>query len=439
MPTQSPRVERYYGGLLSDQRSEAQRDRDRIPYSAAFLRLTGVTQVVSPAENRVCHNRLIHSIKVGQVARRLAEQLIRSNAVEALDSVGGLDPDVAEAASLAHDLGHPPFGHAAETELQACMRQKVGDSETFEGNAQSFRVVTKLAVRSADFGGLDLTRATPNALLKYPWTWEGRKKPDKWGAYADEESEFEWARRTLPDDERDSRTLEAEIMDTADDISYAVHDLEDFYRVGMVPLDRLIGPDAELTEAGEEFTSGVFFRKRSSLPASPDDLRSAFVSLLDHRPVAKPYRGLREERAALRAFTSMLIGRYVKSAVIRRNETPGMRLRLPEQHRNEIFMLQQLTWHYMILNPALETQRVGQRRMIRELFEFYFEAIKADRLSLIPPRGREMVEAAPRMRADALCARLAADLIAGMTEPEVRIVAHRILGIDSGSAFESFA
>src|SRR5262249_40956494 len=151
-------------------------DRDRILYSSAFRRLAGVTQVVSPAEGEIFHNRLTHTLKVAQVARRLAEMLATKYR-DTAKAWGGIDPDVVEAAALAHDLGHPPFGHIAEEELNQlvanAVRQTAGTKhakarpvEGYEGNAQSFRIITTLAVRRPEAEcGLDLTRATLNATL----------------------------------------------------------------------------------------------------------------------------------------------------------------------------------------------------------------------------------------------------------------------------------
>src|SRR5207244_1436979 len=135
----------------SDRRTPSERDRDRILYSSAFRRLGSVTQVVGSAEVELFHNRLTHSLKVAQVGRRLAERLVRSSDEAIQERAGGIDPDVVEAACLAHDLGHPPFGHHGEQALQGKLRNYA--KETFEGNAQTFRVVTKLAIRTADHPG----------------------------------------------------------------------------------------------------------------------------------------------------------------------------------------------------------------------------------------------------------------------------------------------
>lgn len=188
-----------------DDRTPAQRDRDRILYSSSFRRLAEVTQVVSANSGYVFHNRLTHSLQVARVGRRLAEKLAKRHPTLA---AGIICPDVVEAACLAHDLGHPPFGHTAESRLNILAAHHGG----FEGNAQSFRIVTQLASRSDTYGGLDLTAATLAAILKYPWLkGDNPAKPRKWGAYESERDSFEFAIRLLPD--KNERTIEAELMD----------------------------------------------------------------------------------------------------------------------------------------------------------------------------------------------------------------------------------
>ena len=151
-----PRL-RLYERLPSadESRSPAQKDRDKILYSSALRRLAEVTQVVSAVEGHVFHNRLTHSLKVAQLARRIAERFIRQ-VPETLAPRGGLDPEVVEAAALAHDIGHPPFGHIAEKELDSLIRG-AGNSDGFEGNAQSFRILTRLAAHTEEYDGLNLT------------------------------------------------------------------------------------------------------------------------------------------------------------------------------------------------------------------------------------------------------------------------------------------
>jgi len=203
-----------------DQRLPCQRDRDRILYCSAFRRLSGVTQVVAPSEGHIFHNRLTHSLEVAQIARRLAEHL-QARWPDLARLHHNIDADAVEAAALAHDLGHPPFGHVTDEELDRLMREAhVPDG--YEGNAQSFRIVTKLAARSNEWLGLNLTRVTLNAILKYPWLRHGHGvRHHKWGAFQTERSYFEWTREIFPEID-DACTIEAAIMTWADDIAYAV-------------------------------------------------------------------------------------------------------------------------------------------------------------------------------------------------------------------------
>ena len=254
---------------LGDDRAAAQRDRDRILYSSSFRRLAEVTQVVSADSGYVFHNRLTHSLQVAQVGRRLAEKLTKRFP----QSKDFIDPDVVEAACMAHDLGHPPFGHAAEKTLNA-LTESIGG---FEGNAQSFRIVTRLASRSPGYPGLDLTRATLAATLKYPWLRGANpKNRKKWGAYPSEREDFDFAARLLP--RPNQPTIEARLMDWADDITYSVHDLEDFFRAGRIPLHLLGRADSPEQQA---FFDNVFERRFDDLDFEPmDQIKNVFTQLL---------------------------------------------------------------------------------------------------------------------------------------------------------------
>jgi dGTPase len=171
-----PRAQRLFGDRLvapGDLASSPFRvDRDRIVSSPFFARLGGVTQVISPGGGGLLvHNRLTHSLKVAQVGRAIAERLLRDERYgDVLEKLGGCDPDVVEAAALAHDLGHPPFGHLGERVLDRLARQRLGLPDGFEGNAQSYRIVTSTEIRGQATLGLNLTAATRAAILKYPWT-----------------------------------------------------------------------------------------------------------------------------------------------------------------------------------------------------------------------------------------------------------------------------
>ncbi|HEV2780442.1 MAG TPA: dNTP triphosphohydrolase [Actinophytocola sp.] len=234
-------------------------DRDRIASSPFFARLGGVTQVVSASGSGLLHNRLTHSLKVAHVARAIAERLTaNAEVVPMLDKLGGCDPDVVEAASLAHDLGHPPFGHLGEQVLDRLARNRFQLPDGFEGNAQSFRIVTTTDTRGPSGVGLDLTAAVRAALLKYPWTRLSYPSPhpstlpvpprgasappaephtgsSKFSAYVTELDDLTRCREPFAARIADwQQTVEASVMDTADDITYAIHDLEDFHRIGVL-------------------------------------------------------------------------------------------------------------------------------------------------------------------------------------------------------------
>jgi dGTPase len=291
----------------SDVRSPGQKDRDRVLYTSSFRRLAQVTQVVAADTGHVFHNRLTHSSQVAQVGRRLAERLSRAQSGEISQSTG-LDPDVVEAACLAHDLGHPPFGHIAEEELNELAGSSI---DGFEGNAQSFRIITKLSQHSPLHRGLDLTRATLAAVLKYPWLKDGNPaKPGKWGAYRSDEKDFSFALELGGGEQ--GRTIEAQLMDWADDITYSVHDLDDFFRARKIPLHLLA--DRRYDRERSVFFDAVAQRHigEGGIWTDHPALREAFNQVMVGLfPLQDSYTGTWLERAFLREFTSQLIGRYV--------------------------------------------------------------------------------------------------------------------------------
>lgn len=405
----------------AERRSAFQRDRDRILYSSAFRRLAGVTQVVGASEGFIFHNRLTHSLKVAQLGRRIAEKLIQEQSELATTTVL-VDPDVVEAAGLAHDLGHPPFGHVAEMALKKAAAS-VTDFEAFEGNPQSFRIVTRLSMRSFEHDGLNLTRATLNALLKYPWLREAAgDRSEKWGAYHSERDVFEWA-RSEDVAARDVKTAEAEIMDWADDIAYSVHDVEDFFKANLIPLDRLSESDSEQTSFYERAKDHIKIiddgRKRRLTSSEQAALFTRFQESIAPLFPTERFEGKRRQRAILRAFTSTLIGRYV-DAIHLREPSPGKprAVTIDAEIEQEVNLLKELTWVYVIRNPALATQQWGQQRLIGWLFDTFREAAEEKEPNVLPLSTRDQLL---ELRADgkdddSSRTRLVVDLIASMTE-----------------------
>ena len=410
-------------------------------YSSAFRRLGGVTQVAAANERVVFRNRLTHTLEVAQIARRLAEYTA-ADQPDAAEALGGIDPDVVEAAALAHDLGHPPFGHVAEMKLDGLIRG-YGDSDGFEGNAQSFRIVTKLAFRNKDFHGLNLTRATLNAILKYPWFREtgGGFRERKWGAYRSESAEFEWAREI---GQGHAKSVEAELMDWADDIAYSVHALDDFYRVGLIPLDRILSDPDE-----RDGFLGRAVNRLGSDRADSDEIKRSFDDLVDSMRLlcpllAHPYNGERQQRASLRTLTAWLIRRYVTDSVHlqRPAESGGRRVSINEVFLREVAALKQLTWIYVIESPALATQQYGQRRLIADLFDILTNAAAENDFGVFPPRFSESLrDALPNAgnHADREIARTVSDYISGMTEREAVELHRRLSGASLGSVLDPFA
>lgn len=480
---------------------EFSKDYDRILYSTAFRRLGGVTQVVSASETALFHNRLTHSLKTAQVGARIANVLIGRHAendkqLAAFTAAGGIESRVVRAACMAHDLGHPPFGHIAETELKnisswrpnvivrarsprrevAVERQPRITStyhleDGFEGNAQSFRIVTKLAFREkarsdAEYPALDLTRATLAAMLKYPWA-RGQKPdrlPDgleeKWGHYRTETDLVRWVfnGRDRPH-ARDTggpfleyRTLEAQIMDWADDISYAVHDVEDFFRAGIIPLNTLSGSESEW---GEFFAYAWEKRLRKLYPDhSIKDFNGPVDSVRKRLP-RKPYEGSRADREDLHEFASELI----KDAIAKTNFVAEGVIKPEPDTSMQIDILKQLAWYYVIDRPSLESVQRGQRTLIRRLYSSLVEWVEeswrgptADRdhgrrtelpnrlLEYLDVAFREQIEDDPdhSYGSNQRITRAVIDYIVSLTEPEAIELGARLFGTSAHSMLDTW-
>ncbi|ARC57084.1 Deoxyguanosinetriphosphate triphosphohydrolase-like protein [Frondihabitans sp. 762G35] len=289
-------TERWLPEQHSNRRSDFARDRARLLHSSALRRLAAKTQVLSPTAGLdFARNRLTHSLEVAQVGRELATSL-------------GLDPDVVDTACLAHDLGHPPFGHNGEKALN----DWASDIGGFEGNAQTLRLLTRIEPKvigsDGTSYGLNLTRASLDASCKYPWpAAQGIADPSgrtKFGFYDDDTPAFEWLRRGAP---RRQRCIEAQVMDLSDDIAYSVHDFEDAVVNGYIDVASLGSAEghAGLVTAMHEWVGGELSR---------DELTEAFERLQALDVWLDDYDGGRIDQARLKNLTSQLIGRFAGSA-----------------------------------------------------------------------------------------------------------------------------
>lgn len=430
------RTRRFFDKDRQDQRGEFQRDRDRILYCSAFRRLAEVTQVVSAAEGYSFHNRLTHTLKVAQIARRLSEKLTAEQKREAR-ALHGPDPEVAEAAALAHDLGHPPFGHIAEEELQRITPPE-GLEDGFEGNAQSFRIVTKLAIRTRKYDGLNLTAATLNAILKYPhFRAELGEYERKWGVYPEEREVFQWARETVHAIPR-KRTVEAEIMDWSDDIAYSVFDVDDFYRAGMIPLDQVLADQPERERFLESAKKRLTRWKKKDVEA----ILQAFRDLVKNFSPASfggRFQGRAEQRAVLREWTSLLVARYIEAIRLQipGESSDGRSVNITPELKNEVEALKQLVWHYVIESERLVTQQHGQRTVVRELFELFVSHAKDGIYEIFPePYRTTLVTGSDKDTFDKDRVRVVIDMISGLTETQAFRLHQRLSGRSSGSILD---
>lgn len=336
-------------------RSPFARDRARVLHSSALRRLAAKTQVMVAGQDDFPRTRLTHTLEVAQIARELGEAL-------------GCDADVVEVAGLAHDLGHPPFGHNGEDELNR-LTDSIGG---FEGNAQTLRVLTRLEAKVFDVeadrsAGLNLTRACLDASCKYPWARGKGPLPDspKFGYYADDAEVFAWVRDGAPGE----RTcLEEQVMDWSDDVAYSVHDVEDAVHVGLVDLDWL-ADSAVRTEV-------VAIAHERYLPVSSSaELESAIDRLRSLEYWPAHFTGSHRDMIELKRFTSYLIGRFCVTAQIATQmaygDGPltryGAELVVPEEVRQEVAVMKAITVKYVMQREGAEDEYGRQRTMIAEL------------------------------------------------------------------------
>ncbi len=392
------------------ERTPFERDRARVVHSAALRRLAAKTQVVGPQTDDFVRNRLTHTLEVAQVARDLGRTL-------------GCDPDIVETAALAHDLGHPPFGHNGERALDELSAACGG----FEGNAQTLRILTRLEAKTVDADGrsvgLNLTRATLDASTKYPWPRAAAVAPQgayadgtpragrKFGVYDEDLEVFTWLRDGVAGA---GRCVEAQVMDLADDVAYSVHDLEDGIVAGPVDLSRLRDPgerrevwatvrdwylpdvdDAEMDEALERL------RRVASWPSTP-------------------YDGSRAALAALKNLTSALIGMFCTGVQQATFEVHGARplarydadLVVPRETGLAIAALKGIAAHYVM--------RAGDRVAILDRQR----TVVADLVSRLAQAGP--AELQPAFRADFLAA--------GSEAARLRVVVDQVASLTDASA-----
>ncbi|WP_034634443.1 deoxyguanosinetriphosphate triphosphohydrolase [Cellulomonas cellasea] len=392
-------------------RTPFERDRARLVHSSALRRLGAKTQVLGPASDDFVRTRLTHTLEVAQVGREIGKAL-------------GCDPDVVDTACLAHDLGHPPFGHNGERALAELARNIGG----FEGNAQTLRLLTRLEPKvvgpDGTAVGLNLTRASLDASVKYPWAFgEGPLLSDgrpthKFGVYQDDLPVFAWLRADAPGARK---CLEAQVMDLADDISYSVHDVEDAVVGGRLDLRVLTDDDerARVLQAVDAWYGDAI---------GPDELADAMDRLNEADLWAQGFDGSRGALAHLKDATSQLIGRFAGAAhaATRAQYGPGPLTRyaadlvVPVETQAEILVLKGLAVAYVMAPRELEPLYHRQREILVDLVR-----VLSDRapLALEPPFAADWAAAAD----DAARLRVVIDQVASLTDVSAAEVHARLV------------
>ena len=342
-------------------RTEFARDRARVTHSSALRRLGAKTQVLQPGSNDFARTRLTHSLEVAQVGREMAVEF-------------GIDPDIVDTACLAHDLGHPPFGHNGEKGLNEWAKDFGG----FEGNAQTLRLLTRIEqkVYSKDgvAFGLNLTRASLDASCKYPWTREfavqdsGADRSIKFGVYEDDVPVFEWLRQGAKDR---IKCFEAQIMDFSDDVAYSVHDFEDAVVEGFIKLEQLKGSaqeDAIVKEIerwnGNRIDSSVLAAALDRLQANQYWLTS--------------YSGTPKDAGQLKNLTSSVIGSFVSrttTATFQANADSlfaryAADVIVPEEVEAEIAIFKGLASFFLMSLDDRVDFYDKQRKLLKELADY---------------------------------------------------------------------
>lgn len=347
-------AERFVSEQHSGNRTAFARDRARVLHSSAWRRLAAKTQVLSPTTSiDFARNRLTHSLEVAQIGRELALAL-------------GLDQDVVDTACLAHDLGHPPFGHNGEKALNTWAEGFGG----FEGNAQTLRILTRIEPKIIDglghSAGLNLTRATLDASTKYPWPREDAPEgSNKFGFFESDREVFEWMREGA---RPGHKCAEAQVMDLSDDIAYSVHDFED------AVVGEYIDPEILTSRAGHEKLIAAVASWAGGR-YSEAALADAFERIARTETWPTAWQGSRTDQAKLKNFTSDMIGRFARAAILATTQAAGERslarygadVVVPEEVRAEIAVLKGIVASFVMESGRRQPMYQKQRELITEL------------------------------------------------------------------------
>lgn len=387
----------------SGDRTAFERDRARLIHSSALRRLGAKSQILMAGTDDFARTRLTHTLEVAQIGRQIAQMF-------------GCDPDVVDCACLAHDLGHPPFGHNGEHAL-ARIAEPIGG---FEGNAQTLRILTRLEPKvffhDGRSAGVNLTRACLDASVKYPWDYAHAddhpkgERSRKFGVYPSDEPAFRWLRQGAPGT---ATPMECQIMDLSDDIAYSVHDVEDAIATGACDPAQL--RDARVLDAVVEQVLTWYGRQWD-----PDELLAAFGRLQRRHTFPERFDGSRHALAQLKNVTSTLIGTFAHSVEAATRDTYGtgplVRYRanvvVPPHTRYEILALKGIAVHFL-MEPREHSPLHGEeQRIITDLVGVLMADAPQPSLALEPVFWEDWANA----ESDGERLRVAVDQVASLTD-----------------------
>jgi dGTPase len=408
-----PRTESRDG----DHRNAFQRDKARVLHSAAFRRLQAKTQVLGVGLSDFYRTRLTHSLEAAQIGTGITAQL--QGKFPDLTQILGLDANLIEALCLAHDIGHPPFGHGGEIALNYMMFKHGG----FEGNGQTFRIVTTLEPYTAEHG-MNLSRRSVLGLVKYPNfidTLQNKGilpsqnnplrqvKADQWhppkGLYRCDEPLFNWLLAPLSDKDKQqfmaftespnahhktmAKSFDCSIMELADDIAYGIHDLEDAIVMGMV--DR------------NDFNQALL-----------EPIKALHVPWLSERIVELEQRLFSAQQYERKNAIGALVNAFITAITIEENKQfdhPLLRFQaiLSKQHHQALSYFKGFVFEKVIRKPEVQLLEYKGQQVVMELFE----AFSADPLRLLPINTQQRWLDADKQ---GLGYRVIADYISGMTD-----------------------
>jgi len=431
---------RHLASDEDDDRARFDRDHDRLIHAPALRRLQGKTQVLTPGEADFFRTRLTHSLEVAQVARRLAQKV-------------GANRDLCEASALLHDLGHPPFAHIGEETLSEALDavakewglDPVGDVGGFNGNAQSFRLAVTSLSHNSTFRGLDLTRAVLDGAIKYPWMRNQEAAPEsdeRWCFFPTERDDAAWVREDVPAERRLTKSFEAQIVEWADDIAYSIHDVEDWYRAGFMPLEMIVWSANTLRDLASEIAP-----KLTNEHFDEDASREAVIDFFNNegfRSITRHYDGSGDAKEGIRVMRSFLFDEFTHVAAAdsgKKTSRHNNDLQIDPLAKLHSRILKRLLTRYVLSHPRMATYEVGQARVINGLVEQFVTPLQYDkaksklgdkaRLGIFPADMQEALKAASDEPPELL--RLVADHIAGMTDWYAIRLHARLTGVGIGS------